>query len=158
MNLHERNKRAAVALAARRRGGPLPAPRVGAGTSPIEPAAVVLEFSLSHEYHWLAGGRGHPEWAEELATQMAALGWGWGELDLRSLWWILFDADPPPARWPRNARAVARELHALLAFAGRVYGAPRVDECCAYLASERAVRDIARWLRRGGGPKVSRAR
>lgn len=140
VNLSPQTQKAAAAIAAHRAIIKQP-------SAPVDAEAVTLAFARSPEYRWLAGGHGRPEWAEELLLQMASLGWSFAELDLRSLHWILFEAPPPRGCQPRNPRAIARQLHGLLVFAGRVHGAPRTDECCAYLASERAVRDIARWLR-----------
>lgn len=77
---------------------------------------------------------------------MDCAGWTWNDLDIDGLRAALLDG----LRWSlTRARAeplpVARMLDALIAFAGRQYGAPHAAECCRYLGSRAALEQIRRW-------------
>lgn len=113
----------------------------------IVPSTILQAFDAAEERVLLVS---HHDlvWIEELLQIMEAADWGWADLDLHGLTAILLDG----FRWtmdraPDDPAAVARALGAFLTFAGRSYGAPHVEACCAYLGTPGAVRDIRAWLR-----------
>ena len=127
-----------------------PAPPHGPPPDPpreaeLDRAALLSGFAASPELAALAPEDRELLWVEALLEVVE--GWGWAELDIHGLGAALFDGlgwviQAPPA----DAGRVARVLGAFMAFAGRVHGAPHAAECCAYLWSPQAEREIADWV------------
>jgi len=121
-------------------------------------AAILLGFVLSPEHARLASHERDLVWVEELLDAMESAGWSWVDLDLEVFEAVLLDGlCSTIERAPDDPSRVARVLDAFLGFAGREYDAPHAEACCAYLRSETATAEIARWVRPCGRPETHHA-
>jgi len=97
-----------------------------------------------------AAGCGSASWLFVFLASLASSDWPLDHLDIYTLTAELYEG----MGWridaaPSDPEAVARELHAFLAWAvraGGVTSSPDYQACCAYLQSPEAVAGISKWL------------